>query len=51
MILAGSYGKKRWCLGIKEEYRFRMFERRLPKTILGSKREEIIGDRRKLANA
>jgi hypothetical protein len=48
MILAGSYGQKRWTLRLKEEYGVRMFESRMPKRILGSKRKEIIGNRRNL---
>jgi hypothetical protein len=39
-----------WSLDIKGEHRLRAFENRLPKRVFGPKREEVMGEWRKLHN-
>jgi hypothetical protein len=43
------YGHKNWSLTLREEHRQRLFENRLLTRIFGQKRDEVIGDWRKLA--
>jgi hypothetical protein len=37
-----------WCLTVKEEQKLRMLQNRMLRKIPGSKRKEVIGDRRRL---
>jgi len=43
-------GCETWSLTLKEEHRFRVFEKRVLGRILGSKRDEVKGEWRKLHN-
>jgi hypothetical protein len=38
------------CLTLREQHRLRMFENRALRRISGSKRDEVMGDQRKLRN-
>jgi len=42
------YGCETWSLTLKEERRLRVFENRILKKILGTKRDEVTGEWRKL---
>jgi len=42
------YGCDCWSLTLWEEYRLRMFENRALRRIFGPKREEVVGDWRRL---
>jgi len=42
------YGCETWSLTLREEHRLRMFENRVLRRIFGSKRDEVIGEWRKL---
>jgi hypothetical protein len=42
------YGCGTWSLTLREEHRLRVFESRVLRRILGPKRDEVIGERRKL---
>jgi hypothetical protein len=44
------YGCETWSLTLREEHRLRVFENRMPKKIFGPKRDEVIGEWRKLHN-
>jgi hypothetical protein len=44
------YGCGTWSLTIREEHRLRIFENRVLKRIFGPKRDEVMGERRKLHN-
>jgi hypothetical protein len=44
------YGCETWSLTLREEYRLRVFESRVLRRILGSKRDEVTGEWRKLHN-
>jgi hypothetical protein len=44
------YGCETWSLTLREEHRLRVFENRVLRRILGPKRDEVIGDWRKLHN-
>jgi hypothetical protein len=44
------YGCETWSLTLREEYRLRVFENRVPRRILGPKRDEVRRDWRKLHN-
>jgi hypothetical protein len=44
------YGYETWSLTLREEHRLRVFENRLLRKIFGPKRDEVIGDWRKLHN-
>jgi hypothetical protein len=44
------YGCETWSLTLREEYRLRVFENRVLRGIFGPKRDEVIGDWRKLHN-
>jgi hypothetical protein len=44
------YGCATWSLTLSDERRLRVFENRVLKTIFGRKREEVIGEWRKLHN-
>jgi hypothetical protein len=43
------YGSKTWSLMLREQHRLRVFENRVLRRMLGSKRDEVRGERRKLA--
>jgi hypothetical protein len=43
------YGCETWSLTLREEQRLRVFENRVLRGIIGPKRDEVIGDRRKTA--
>jgi hypothetical protein len=42
------YGCETWSLTLREEHRPRVFEKRVLRRIFGLKRDEVMGDRRKL---
>jgi hypothetical protein len=44
------YGCETWPLTLREEHRLRVFENRVLRRIVGSRREEVTGDWRKLHN-
>jgi hypothetical protein len=44
------YGFRTWSLTLREEHRLGVFENRVLKRIFGSKRDEVIGEWRKLHN-
>jgi hypothetical protein len=44
------YGRETWSLILRDEHRLRVFENRVLRGICGPKRDEVIGDWRKLHN-
>jgi hypothetical protein len=44
------YGCETWSLTLSEAQRLRVFENRVPRRIFGPKRDEVIGEWRKLHN-
>jgi hypothetical protein len=44
------YGCETWSLTLREEYRLRVFEKRVLRRIFGPRRGEVMGDWRKLHN-
>jgi hypothetical protein len=44
------YGCETWSLTLREEHRLRPFENRVLRRIFGPKREELMGDWRKMHN-
>jgi hypothetical protein len=42
------YGCETWSLTLREEHRLRVFENRVLRRIFGPKRDEVMGERRKL---
>jgi hypothetical protein len=44
------YGCEIWSLTVREEHRLRMFENRVLRRIFGPKRDEVMGEWRKLHN-
>jgi hypothetical protein len=44
------YGCETWSLTLREEHRLRVFENRVPRRIFGPKRDEVMGEWRKLHN-
>jgi hypothetical protein len=44
------YGCETWSLTLREEYRLRVFEKRMLRRIFGPKRDDVTGDWRKLHN-
>jgi hypothetical protein len=44
------YGCKTWSLTLREGHRLRVFENRVLRRIFGPKRDEVIGEWRKLHN-
>jgi hypothetical protein len=44
------YGCETWSLTLREEHRLRVFENRVLRRIFGLKRDEVMGDWRKLHN-
>jgi hypothetical protein len=44
------YGCETWSLTLREEHRLRVFENRVLRRIFGPKRDEVMGDWRKLHN-
>ena len=45
------YGCETWSLTLREKYRLRMFENKVPRKIFGAKKDDITGEWRKLHNA
>jgi hypothetical protein len=43
-----SYGRETWSVTLREEHRLRVFENRVLRKIFGPKRDEVIGEWRKL---
>jgi hypothetical protein len=43
-------GGETWCLTLREEHRLRLFENRVLRRIFGRKRDEVMGEWRKLHN-
>jgi hypothetical protein len=50
ILLMAVYGRETWSVRIREEHRLRMFENRVLRRILASKRDEETGGFRKLHN-
>jgi hypothetical protein len=50
IILHLFYGCETWSPTLREECRLRVFENRVPSRIFGPKRDEVIGEWRKLHN-
>jgi hypothetical protein len=50
VLLVVLYGFETWSLALREEHRLREFENRVLRRIFGPKRDEVIGDWRKLHN-
>jgi hypothetical protein len=44
------YGGEIWSLILREEYKLRVFENRMPTRIFGLRRDEVTGEWRKLHN-
>jgi hypothetical protein len=44
------YGCETWSLTLREEYRLRVFDSRVLRKIFGPKRDEVIGEWRRLHN-
>jgi hypothetical protein len=44
------YGCETWSLTLREEHRLRVFEKRVLRRVFGPKRDEVIGEWRKLHN-
>jgi hypothetical protein len=44
------YGCATWSLTLRDEKRLRVFENRVLRRIIGSKRDEVTGERRRLHN-
>jgi hypothetical protein len=44
------YGSETWSLTLREEYKLRVFEKKMSSRIFGPKRDEVIGGWRKLHN-
>jgi hypothetical protein len=44
------YGCETWSLTLREEHRLRVFENRVLRRIFGPKRDEVMGEWRKLHN-
>jgi hypothetical protein len=44
------YGCETWSSSLREEYRLRVFENRVLRRIFGLKRDEVMGEWRKLHN-
>jgi len=49
-LSAVVYGCKSWSLTLREERKLRVFEKRVLRKIFGPKRDEVIGEWRKLHN-
>jgi hypothetical protein len=45
-----NYSPTRWSLTLREERRLRVFENRVLRRVFGPKRDEVIGEWRKLHN-
>jgi hypothetical protein len=39
-----------WCVTLREKHRLKMFKKRVLRKIVGTRREEVTGDWRKLYN-
>jgi hypothetical protein len=50
IILPVLYGCETWSLTLREEHRLRVFENRMLRRIFGLKRDEVMGEWRKLHN-
>jgi hypothetical protein len=50
ILPAVLYGRESWSLTLREERRLRVFENRVLRRIFGSKRDEVMGEWRKLHN-
>jgi hypothetical protein len=50
ILPAVLYGCKTWSLTLREEHRLRVFENRVLRGIFGPKRDEVMGEWRKLHN-
>jgi hypothetical protein len=48
MLPAVLYGCEAWSLTLREEHTLRVFENRVLRRIFGPKRDEVMGERRKL---
>jgi hypothetical protein len=50
ILPAVLYGCETWSLTLREEHRLRVFENRVLRRIFGPKRDEVMGEWRKLHN-
>jgi hypothetical protein len=50
ILLVVLYGCETWSLTMREEHRLRVFENRMLRRIFGHKRDEVMGEWRKLHN-
>jgi hypothetical protein len=50
ILLVVLYGCETWSLALREEWRLRVFENRVLRGVFGAKRDEVIGEWRKLHN-
>ena len=50
ILPVGFYGLETWSLSLREECKLRVFEERVLRRIFGSRRDEVIGEQRKLHN-
>jgi hypothetical protein len=50
IFACGFYGCETWSLTLREEHRLRVFENRVLRRIFGPKRDDVMGDWRKLHN-
>jgi hypothetical protein len=50
ILPAVLYGCETWSLTVREEHRLRVFENRVLRRIFGPKRDDVIGEWRKLHN-
>jgi hypothetical protein len=48
ILPAVLYGRETWSLALREEQRWRVFENRIVRRLFVQKREEVVGDWRKL---
>jgi hypothetical protein len=48
MLLVVLYGCETWSVTLKEEHRLRVFENRVLRRIFGPKRDEVVGEWRKV---
>jgi hypothetical protein len=50
IILPVLYGYETWSLTLREEHRLRVFENRVLRRVFGPKKDEVMGEWRKLHN-
>ena len=50
ILPVGLYGCESWSLRLKDEYKLRVFENRVLRTIFGPMRDEVVGELERLHN-